>query len=134
MTIGEWGVDMHAGYVAVYMMLTLCNHVTAYGFGLDATNGRDQEYHYFHLYTPAHSKKKNSMNPTHSFDAERDLLRALAAEGHLTFCEYQPGRRSVNRHCGLRTRSHDAVDEFTELAQVGTRVTPPARRASPKLQ
>jgi hypothetical protein len=31
-----------SGYVAVYMMLTLCKHVSAYGFGLDATDGRDQ--------------------------------------------------------------------------------------------
>lgn len=31
-----------SGYVAVCMMLALCKHVSAYGFGLDATNGRDQ--------------------------------------------------------------------------------------------
>lgn len=69
------------------------------------------------------------MNPTHSFDAERDLLRALAAEGHLTFCEYQPGKRSANRRCGLRTRSQAPADEWTEMLEIGAKVSKPSQES-----
>lgn len=35
-------VSDNTGFVALYMLMVLCNNVTAYGFGLDASNGREQ--------------------------------------------------------------------------------------------
>ena len=52
---------------------------------------------------------------THSFDAERELMRALAQAGYLTFCEYRSGRRRDNRACGLRAKSFESPETFDEL-------------------
>jgi len=40
------------------------------------------------------------MNPTHSFDAERDLLRALGDQGYMQLCNYIPHDRKHNKYCG----------------------------------
>eukprot|EP00854_Cymbomonas_tetramitiformis_P029383 gene29383-36593_t len=111
-----------SGLVAVFAMLSLCRNVTAYGFGMDAeTNGASQEYHYFHLYSPAHSKKKNSMNRVHSFDAERDLIHALSNEGIMTYCPFIPHNKKHNSRCGLRS-AEDQVnqdpDDFSEIDSI----------------
>ena len=50
-----------SGLVGVAMLLQACSNVTVYGFGLDNNDGRVQDYHYFHLLSPQHSKRKNSM-------------------------------------------------------------------------
>eukprot|EP00898_Chlorokybus_atmophyticus_P000592 jgi/Chlat1/1533/Chrsp122S01809 len=110
------GSTPSSGYAAVFTMFQLCRNVTIYGFGLNAgieddhTTTKDDNdksnsnsgYHYFHLFTPAHNAKKNSMNPTHSFDAERDLMLALHREGHVRYCEYDRGDDRHNRQCGMQ--------------------------------
>lgn len=58
----DGGDTPSSGFIAVYLMLQACNNVTLYGFGLDAEDGQSQQYHYFHIFSPKHSKKKNSMN------------------------------------------------------------------------
>eukprot|EP00873_Tetraselmis_striata_P017416 jgi/Tetstr1/437680/TSEL_000238.t1 len=98
----DGGDTPSSGFIAVYLMLQACNNVTLYGFGLDAEDGQSQQYHYFHIFSPKHSKKKNSMNKTHSFNTERELLRALAQEKIATFCSYIPGDSKHNRRCGFR--------------------------------
>lgn len=92
-----------SGFVGVYTLMQACKNVTVYGFGLDNSAGRAQDYHYFHVLSPAHNKKKNSMNPTHSFDNEKLLLRSLAEDKRITFCGAMPGDRRLRRDCGLRT-------------------------------
>jgi len=111
-----------SGYVAVYMLMLLCDHVTTYGFGLESENGRNQEYHYFHLYSPAHSKKKNSMNRTHSFEVEKELLRALEKAGYITLCSYNPGKKNDNHRCGLQKKSKEQTEAFSELENIGLRL------------
>lgn len=58
----EGGDTPSSGFLAAYLVLQACDTITLYGFGLDAENGEVQEYHYFHIFSPKHSKKKNSMN------------------------------------------------------------------------
>lgn len=59
-----------SGLVAVFVMLQLCDRVTAYGFsGLNDGRG----YHYW-------KSNRQYQNRTHSFSAERALLRRLALE------------------------------------------------------
>mmetsp|Transcript_37441 Transcript_37441/g.105716 ORF Transcript_37441/g.105716 Transcript_37441/m.105716 type:complete len:442 (+) Transcript_37441:254-1579(+) len=98
----DGGDTPSSGFIAAYLMLQACGSVTLYGFGLDAENGEAQEYHYFHVMSPKHSKKKNSMNKTHSFNTERELLRALAKAWLVTFCTYKPGDSKFNRRCGAK--------------------------------
>uniref|UniRef100_A0A061R7H7 Cmp-n-acetylneuraminate-beta-galactosamide-alpha--sialyltransferase 1 n=2 Tax=Tetraselmis sp. GSL018 TaxID=582737 RepID=A0A061R7H7_9CHLO len=93
------GSTPSTGYLGVFMLLQLCSQVTVYGFGLDSEDGRLQKYHYFELFTK--SAKKNTMNPTHSFDAERDLLRAMAKFGIIKYCGYEPHNRKHNKRCGM---------------------------------
>eukprot|EP00899_Mesostigma_viride_P023403 jgi/Mesvir1/4247/Mv22215-RA.1 len=109
------GSTPSSGYSAIYFMLQACQNLTVYGFGLDAENGAAQEYHYFHLFTPKESKKKNSMNRTHSFDAERDLLRALHEAGYLQYCGYIPHDRKHNKQCGMKPK---AAKVFSKQLQV----------------
>ena len=87
-----------SGFVGIYTMMTLCQNVTIYGFGLDNSAGKSQEYHYFHILSPEHTMKKNTMNPTHSFDTEKLLLRSMHSEGRLTFCS------SGQPSCGLQVQ------------------------------
>lgn len=101
-----------SGLVGVYFLLQACEKVTVFGFGLDDIAGGAQEYHYFRV-----KKKSSIMNPTHSFDTEKILLRSLAAEGKLTFCGGRPGDR---RDCGLQheaRRNQRAADRL-ELSGV----------------
>ena len=42
------------------------------------------------------------MNPTHSFDAERDLMRALGKENYILYCGYVARDRRHNKRCGHR--------------------------------
>jgi len=124
----EGGDTPSSGFLAVYLMMQACKSVTVYGFGLDDESGKAQEYHYFHVFSPKHSKKKNSMNPTHSFNTERAVLRALSQQGHLTLCGYAPGGGRHNRRCGTQRGSGargprgSAVlerDSFAELGLAG---------------
>ena len=112
-----------SGFAGAFLLLKACKQVTLYGFGLDAEDGQEQQYHYFHLFSPAHSKKKNSMNLTHSFDTERFLFRALADGNRVTFCGFVPGDRKHNRQCGMRKKSTkmDAADTFVEFDTVKVR-------------
>ena len=96
-----------------------CKNVTAYGFGLDNNAGKRQEYHYFHLQSPAHSKKKNSMNPTHSFDLEKLLLRQMSEEGLIQLCMSQPGDQRLRRDCGLVESSARRNQRETEAFDFG---------------
>ena len=109
-----------SGFVGVYTMLQACSNVTVYGFGLDRSDGKSQEYHYFHILSPKSNKKKNSMNPTHSFDTEKLLLRSMADQGQLTFCGVQPGERKLRRSCGLKDlkakKNQVAADDFDLLS------------------
>jgi len=118
----EGGDTPSSGFIAMYLMLQACDTVTLYGFGLDAEGGEAQQYHYFHIFSPKHSKKKNSMNMTHSFNTERELLRALAQGQYLTFCSYIPGDSKHNRRCGYRKSAPGQqrkgalqTDEFSEF-------------------
>ena len=56
------------------------------------------------------------MNPTHSFDTEKLLLRGLQEEGRITFCGAQPGDRRLRRDCGLQApksrKNQRAADSF----------------------
>ena len=101
------------------MLLQACKSVSVYGFGLDDEEGSNVQYHYFHLFSPAENMKKNSMNPTHSFDAERELLRALDEEGRIMYCGYRPSDPMHNSECGLKDakppRKRTDLDEFPEL-------------------
>ena len=96
--------------------MQVCRNLTAYGFGLDNSVGRNQNYHYFHILSPEHDKKKNSMNPTHSFHTEKLLLRSLASEGRIEFCGSEPGDRRLRRNCGLKAqkvkKNQVAADSF----------------------
>ncbi len=103
------GSTPSSGFLALYLMLNLCNRVTAYGFGLDAENGAAQGYHYFDLFSDGERKKM--MNPTHSFDAERDLMRALGNQNFINYCGYIPHNRKHNKHCGKRTVSRESQPE-----------------------
>ena len=58
-------------------MIQLCGKVTAYGFS-GINDGRS--YHYW-------KSNRQYQNRTHSFSAERALLRRLAHEGYITFVE-----------------------------------------------
>jgi len=66
-----------SGLVAVALLLQLCEGVAVYGFS--GTND-GKRYHYF-------KGNRNYMNRTHSFSAERALLRALARDGRIQFVE-----------------------------------------------
>lgn len=66
-----------SGLVGVVLMLQLCQRVAVYGFS--GTND-GKHYHYF-------KGNRNYMNRTHSFSAERALLRALARDGRIRFVE-----------------------------------------------
>ena len=101
------GSTPSSGFVGVYLLLQMCGTVTVYGFGLDDENsGERHTYHYFYLFSPQHSRKKNSMNRTHSFDAERALLRALVEAGLVTFCSPKIGGTAAeNKLCGLRPKA-----------------------------
>ena len=105
-----------SGFVGVYMLMHACKNVTVYGFGLDNNSGNTQNYHYFHILSPEHSKKKNSMNPTHSFDTEKLLLRNLAKNNLIKFCGIQPGDRKHKKTCGLHAhtsrKNRVAADNF----------------------
>jgi len=93
------GSTPSSGFVSLFLMLQLCTKVTAYGFGLDAENGAEQGYHYFQLFSDGERKKM--MNPTHSFDAERDLMRALGtSDSFITYCGYIPQKKKHNKYCG----------------------------------
>ena len=59
-----------SGLVAVFLMLQLCGKVTAYGFS-GINDG--SKYHYW-------KSNRQYQNRTHSFSAERALLRRLAFE------------------------------------------------------
>ena len=45
------------------------------------------------------------MNPTHSFDAEREVLRALSKQRFITYCGYVPRDRRHNKKCGHQNQS-----------------------------
>ncbi|QDZ20372.1 sialyltransferase [Chloropicon primus] len=66
-----------SGLVAVFLMIQLCESVTAYGFS-GINDGR--AYHYW-------KSNRQYQNRTHSFSAERALLRRLAFEKYITFVE-----------------------------------------------
>ena len=92
------GSTPSSGFVGLYMLMNMCERVTVYGFGLDADDGRAQEYHYFHLFSDG--AEKNRMNPTHSFDVEDILMRALAESSMVKRCIFLPGMRKHNKNCG----------------------------------
>ena len=56
------------------------------------------------------------MNPTHSFDNEKLLLRSLAEDKRITFCGAMPGDRRLRRDCGLQEqkmkKNQRAADAF----------------------
>jgi hypothetical protein len=124
------GSTPSSGFLALFAMIQLCTKVTAYGFGLDAENGAEQGYHYFQLFSDGERKKM--MNPTHSFDAERDLMRALGtSDSFITYCGYKPRNRKHNKHCGhqnLRRRKEEEKKLSTPHQQqqqekkMGTRI------------
>eukprot|EP00241_Pyramimonas_parkeae_P015510 CAMPEP_0114283928 /NCGR_PEP_ID=MMETSP0059-20121206/4374_1 /TAXON_ID=36894 /ORGANISM="Pyramimonas parkeae, Strain CCMP726" /LENGTH=573 /DNA_ID=CAMNT_0001404711 /DNA_START=46 /DNA_END=1767 /DNA_ORIENTATION=- len=105
------GSTPSSGYLAAFLMMQLCDKLTLYGFGLDDDSGNHQEYHYFQLFTEG--VRKNQMNPTHSFDVERELMRGLEAAGYLQVCAYQPGphKHIHNKKCGIK-------DSTSKLVQV----------------
>ncbi|XRB01507.1 sialyltransferase [Pycnococcus provasolii] len=92
------GSTPSSGFVGLYMLMNMCERVTVYGFGLDADDGRAQEYHYFHLFSDG--AEKNRMNPTHSFDVEDILMRALAESSMVKRCIFLQGMRKHNKNCG----------------------------------
>ena len=92
------GSTPSSGFVGLFMLMNMCESVTVYGFGLDADDGRAQEYHYFHLFSDG--ADKNRMNPTHSFDVELLLMKALGDAGTIKRCFFQPGFRKHNKNCG----------------------------------
>ncbi|QDZ21981.1 sialyltransferase [Chloropicon primus] len=94
-----------SGLVGVYALLQACRTLDVYGFGLDDSAGDAQGYHYFDILSPAHGKRKDSMNPTHSFDTEKLLLRSLQAGGALNLCEARRGDRKARRECGLQVQN-----------------------------
>mmetsp|Transcript_10678 Transcript_10678/g.25334 ORF Transcript_10678/g.25334 Transcript_10678/m.25334 type:complete len:468 (+) Transcript_10678:174-1577(+) len=66
-----------SGLVAVIMLLQVCDKVTVYGFSGMNDGSR---YHYY-------KTARRYQNRTHSFTAERALLRALDRDGHLVFVD-----------------------------------------------
>ena len=66
-----------SGLVAIFLMIQLCEKVTAYGFS-GINDGA--KYHYW-------KSNRQYQNRTHSFSAERALLRRLAHEAFITFVE-----------------------------------------------
>ena len=68
---------------------------------------------------------KNRMNPTHSFDVERELIKALGRGKQLQYCGYQKYNARHNKHCGLHEdggaadKPPSAVD-FAECVQVNS--------------
>ena len=66
-----------SGLVGVFVLLQLCDRVTAYGFS-GMNDG--SKYHYW-------KAARQYQNRTHSFTAERALLRRLAFEGKLAFVD-----------------------------------------------
>mmetsp|Transcript_32183 Transcript_32183/g.91312 ORF Transcript_32183/g.91312 Transcript_32183/m.91312 type:complete len:486 (+) Transcript_32183:128-1585(+) len=69
-----------SGLISTFLLIQLCDKVTVYGFsGINDGN----KYHYY-------KTARRYQNRTHSFTAERALLRALHRDGIITFVEGNP--------------------------------------------
>ncbi|QDZ23402.1 sialyltransferase [Chloropicon primus] len=89
-----------SGYVMIYFLLSLCDAVSVYGFGVSPINDGPQIYPY-HYYKGVGMRKVG--DPVHSFDSEEMLLKQLGKEDVLKFCMYKsPKDDPSNWSCGCR--------------------------------
>eukprot|EP00192_Tetraselmis_astigmatica_P024706 CAMPEP_0117674886 /NCGR_PEP_ID=MMETSP0804-20121206/15299_1 /TAXON_ID=1074897 /ORGANISM="Tetraselmis astigmatica, Strain CCMP880" /LENGTH=421 /DNA_ID=CAMNT_0005483829 /DNA_START=718 /DNA_END=1983 /DNA_ORIENTATION=+ len=86
------GTTPTSGLYQVIMALSLCRTVTVYGFG-DGGRGKYQYYRFFN------TERAVGNTIVHSFEAEKALVKQLAREGRLTFC--QKGTND-SRQCGCQ--------------------------------
>ena len=104
---GSKSTTPSTGLLAAWALSQMCNHVTLYGFGLNKfginrlANGAKVPYHYF---SKGERAADDRMNPTHSFDLEYALLRALHREGVLYMCDVASGLTCGSRRDRLRWR------------------------------
>ncbi|XRB10213.1 glycosyltransferase family 29 protein [Pseudoscourfieldia marina] len=87
---GSKSTTPSTGLLAAWTLSQICGHVTLYGFGLNKfginrlANGAKVPYHYF---SKGERAADDRMNPTHSFDVEYALLRAMHREGMIYLCD-----------------------------------------------
>eukprot|EP00240_Pyramimonas_obovata_P005294 CAMPEP_0118949632 /NCGR_PEP_ID=MMETSP1169-20130426/50004_1 /TAXON_ID=36882 /ORGANISM="Pyramimonas obovata, Strain CCMP722" /LENGTH=391 /DNA_ID=CAMNT_0006896317 /DNA_START=224 /DNA_END=1395 /DNA_ORIENTATION=+ len=79
------GAVATSGFLAITALVGLCDSVTTYGVGIPWSE--DTKYQYYHWVGPTgRETEQDDGNPTHGFEAEQDLLHALAANGVITMC------------------------------------------------
>uniref|UniRef100_A0A061SAX5 Cmp-n-acetylneuraminate-beta-galactosamide-alpha--sialyltransferase 1 n=1 Tax=Tetraselmis sp. GSL018 TaxID=582737 RepID=A0A061SAX5_9CHLO len=92
-----------SGFVAIYMLLPLCDRVTVYGFGVEGMGTKKLDspdaygYHYYKGVGMRHVG-----DDVHCFDCEEKVLQQMGAEGWLDFCTYLPNNDTNSWACGCR--------------------------------
>eukprot|EP00240_Pyramimonas_obovata_P005417 CAMPEP_0118943782 /NCGR_PEP_ID=MMETSP1169-20130426/39024_1 /TAXON_ID=36882 /ORGANISM="Pyramimonas obovata, Strain CCMP722" /LENGTH=385 /DNA_ID=CAMNT_0006889113 /DNA_START=132 /DNA_END=1286 /DNA_ORIENTATION=+ len=89
----EGGSVPSSGLTAIVLLLGMCKRLTVFGIGAAWTEpGRAQGWRRnnadpipYQYYKWKHTERQDG-NPTHSFEAERALVEAMAAEGMLHWC------------------------------------------------
>ena len=76
-----------SGFLGIFLMLQMCDEVTAYGFSGDEcrSHGCRAPYHYFFNYIDAPWLRAH---PSHSFELEGDLIARVAEglDGRVVLC------------------------------------------------
>ena len=70
-----------SGFVAIFLLHNLCEHVSVFGFGNYRINGKYPSYHY---YDSMGARKFGT--EVHSWTSEQMVLEEMAREGHIRYC------------------------------------------------
>eukprot|EP00873_Tetraselmis_striata_P045962 jgi/Tetstr1/466226/TSEL_010783.t1 len=96
-----------SGFMAIIMLLPLCDRVTVYGFGVEGMKNRKVDesfgYHYYKGVGMRHVG-----DDVHCFDCEEKVLQQMGTEGVIDFCTFDPEDETNSWACGCR---HEDVEE-----------------------
>ena len=94
-----------SGFVAIYMLIPLCDRITVYGFGVEGMmnvkNLKFDDSYGYHYFKGVGSRHVG--DDVHSFDNEEMVLRAMDKAGVLDMCQFvNPKNNTKNWACGCR--------------------------------
>ncbi|KAK3267951.1 hypothetical protein CYMTET_23520, partial [Cymbomonas tetramitiformis] len=102
------GSTPSSGYVAIYLLMHMCQTLTVYGFGRTKLMGQGS-YLPYHYYTGVGSRQAG--DPVHSFSSEDALISELARENYLSMCSL----REVNGSCHTSSCSAGAIHRHNKM-------------------
>ena len=91
-----------SGFVAAFYFKEVCDHLNIYGIGTPRNAPPESTYQYYRGFA-----SRPTGNPTHSFETEERLLRAMANARMLSFCTFDGCFPDAHRRHQANLTMHD---------------------------